>query len=135
MIPADVQADAAARWAQRLGARQVFVLHDGEPYGRGIAAAFEAFARKIGLAILANQPIDRTQSDHRTLLTRIRASGADLVYMGGRSETGAPDIIRQMAEVGLVAPRVRFLGPGQLLADTVLEDATCAARRWRPTRE
>ena len=134
VIPADMQADAAARWAQRLGARQVFVLHDGEAYGRGVAAAFEAFARKIGLAILANQLIDRAQPDHRALLTKIRASGADLVYMGGRSETGAPDIIRQMAEVGLVAPRVRFMGPDQLLVDTVLEDATCAALMATDTR-
>jgi branched-chain amino acid transport system substrate-binding protein len=127
VIPADVQAEAAARWAQRLGVKQVFVLHDGEAYGRGIAAAFEAFARKLGLAILANQRIDGGQPDHRTLLTSIRTSGADLVYMGGRSETGAPALVRQMAEVGLVAPRVRFMGPGQLLADTVLEDATCEA--------
>ena len=127
VIPADVQAEAAARWAQRLGAKRAFILHDGETYGRGIAAAFETSARKMGLTILANQPLDRTQPNHRALLTRIRASGADVVYMGGRSETGAPAFIREMAEVGLVAPRVRFMGPGQLRDDTVLEGATCAA--------
>jgi branched-chain amino acid transport system substrate-binding protein len=127
VIPADVQAEAAARWAQRLGVKQAFVLHDGETYGRGIAAAFEAFARKIGLAILANQSIDPKQTDRRKLLTKIRASGADLVYMGGRSSTGAPELVREMAEFGLVAPHVRFMGPGQLLVDSVLEDATCAA--------
>ena len=127
VIPADAQAEAAARWAQRLGAKQVFILHDGETYGRGIAAAFETSARKMGLTILANQPIDRTQPNHRTLLTRIRASRADMVYMGGRSDSGAPDVIREMAEAGLVAPHVRFMGPGQLRDDTVLEGATCAA--------
>jgi branched-chain amino acid transport system substrate-binding protein len=127
VIPADVQAEAAAGWAQRLGVKKVFVLHDGDTYGRAIAAALEAGARKIGLAILANEAINRNQPDHRTLLTRILASGADLVYMGGRSDTGAPAIIRQMAEAGLVAPRVRFMGPGQLLADSVLKGATCDA--------
>ena len=39
------------------------------------------------------------------MLTKIRASGADLVYLGGVIETGAQVIIRQMKEVGLVAPR------------------------------
>jgi branched-chain amino acid transport system substrate-binding protein len=127
VIAADVQAEAAVRWAQRLGVKQVFVVHDGETYGQGIAAAFEAYARKVGLPILANEPLDRAQPDHGKLLAKIRASGADLVYMGGRSSTGAPSLIRQMAKAGLVAPRVRFLGPGQLLADEVLEEATCVA--------
>jgi len=77
--------------------------------------------------ILANRPIDRTQSDHRKVLTEIRASGADLVYMGGRSSTGAPGIVRQMRATGLVAPHVQFLGPGQLLDASVLEEATCEA--------
>jgi branched-chain amino acid transport system substrate-binding protein len=127
VIPADVQGEAAGRWAQRLGAKQAFVLHDGEVYGRGIATAFETFARKIGLEILGNQSIDRTHRDHRALLSRIRASGADLVFMGGRSSTGAPAVIRQMAEAGLVTPRVRLMGSGQLLDDTLLEGATCEA--------
>jgi branched-chain amino acid transport system substrate-binding protein len=127
VLPADSQAEAAARWAQQLGVKQAFVVHDGQVFGRGIAAAFETFARKHGLAILANQPIDQRQPDHRALLTRIRASGADLVFMGGRSDTGAPALIRQMAEAGLVAPGVRFMGPGQMLADTLLEEATCEA--------
>ena len=125
--PADVQAEAAARWAQRLGAKKAFILHDGEAYGRGIAAAFETSARKIGLTILANQLLDRTQPNYRTLLTKIRESGADVVYMGGRSETGAPALIKEMAEVGLVAPHVRFMGSDQLRDDAVLEGATCAA--------
>ena len=127
LIAADVQAEAAVRWAQRLRVKQVFVVHDGEAYGQGIAAAFEAYARKIGLPVLANEPLDRAQPDHSKLLAKIRASGADLVYMGGRSSTGTPTLIRQMAKSGLVAPRVRFLGPGQLLAEEVLEEATCVA--------
>ena len=32
-----------------------------------------------------------------------------------------------MQEAGLVAPRVRFMGPGRLLTESVLKDATCAA--------
>lgn len=127
VIPADVQAEAAVRWAQRLGVKQVFILHDGETYGRGIAAAFEVGARKIGLTILANEAIDWRQPDHKPLLTRIRASGADLVFLGNRGDSGAPAIIRQMSEVGLGAPRVRVMGPGQLLNDAVLKDATCEA--------
>lgn len=123
----DVQGHAGARWAKRLGAKKVFVLNDGELYGRGIADVFESSAKRIGLEILANEPIDGNQPEQRSLLTRISASGADLVYLGGVVETGAPIVIRQMADAGLVAPRVRIVGPDGLLQDTLLSGATCAA--------
>jgi branched-chain amino acid transport system substrate-binding protein len=58
---------------------------------------------------------------------KIRDSDADLVYMGGIVETGAPLIIRQMLETGLVAPRARFMGPDGMLQETLLRDATCDA--------
>ena len=61
------------------------------------------------------------------MLTKIRASGADLVYLGGVIETGAQVIIRQMKEVGLVAPRTRFMGPDGLLEEELLKGATCDA--------
>src|SRR6266496_2183973 len=45
--------------------------------------------------------------------------------MGSVIETGAQVIIRQMKEVGLVAPRVRFMGPDGLLEEELLKGATC----------
>jgi branched-chain amino acid transport system substrate-binding protein len=43
--------------------------------------------------------------------------------MGGVIETGAQVIIRQMKEVGLVAPRVRFMGPDGLLEEERLRSS------------
>src|SRR5260370_20990189 len=45
--------------------------------------------------------------------------------MGGVIEPGAQVIIRQMKEVGLAAPRVRFMGPDGLLEEELLKGATC----------
>src|SRR5262245_11345567 len=127
-LPADdVQGHAGARWAKRLGAKKVFLLNDGELYGRGIAEVFEATAKRMGLEILANESIDWKQPDQQSVLTKIRTSGAELVYMAGVVETGATLIIRQMFEAGLVAPRVRVIGPDGLLQDALLERATCDA--------
>ena len=122
VVAADVQAVAGAKWAKSLGVKKAFVVNDGLLYGKGIAGGFEATAKRVGLAIMANADIDERQ-----LLTKIRASGADLVYMGGISGTGAQILIRQMREVGLVAPGVRFMGPGHLLSEELLRDATCEA--------
>ena len=112
-VPADdIQGAVAAKWAERLGTKKVFILNDQELYGKGIADVFEATAKKIGLAVVANEGIDWKQPDQKPILTKIRASGADLVYMGGVIETGA-QVIRQMKEVGLTAPRTRFHGAGR----------------------
>jgi branched-chain amino acid transport system substrate-binding protein len=105
----------------------VYVLNDQELYGKGIADVFEATAKKISLPVVANEGIDWKQPDQKPVLTKIRASGADLLYMGGVVETGAQVIIRQMKEVGLVAPRVRFMGPDGLLEEELLKGATCDA--------
>jgi branched-chain amino acid transport system substrate-binding protein len=127
-IPADdIQGAVGAKWAKRLGAKKVYILNDQELYGKGIADVFEATAKKIGLPVVANEGIDWKQPDQKPVLTKIRASGADLVYLGGVIETGAQVIIRQMKEVGLVAPRTRFLGPDGLLEEELLKGATCDA--------
>jgi branched-chain amino acid transport system substrate-binding protein len=127
-VPADdIQGAVGAKWAKRLGAKKVYILNDQELYGKGIADVFEATAKKIGLPVVSNEGIDWKQPDQKPVLTKIRASGADLVYMGGVIETGAQVIIRQMKEVGLVAPRVRFVGPDGLLEEELLKGATCDA--------
>jgi branched-chain amino acid transport system substrate-binding protein len=127
-VPADdIQGAVAAKWAKRLGAKKVYVLNDQELYGKGIADVFETTAKAIGLPVVANEGIDWKQPDQKPVLTKIRASGADLVYMGGVIETGAQVIIRQMKDVGLVAPRVRFMGPDGLLEEELLKGATCDA--------
>ena len=127
-IPADdIQGAVGAKWAKRLGAKKVYVLNDQELYGKGIADVFEATAKKIGLPVVANEGLDWKQPDQKPVLTKIRASGADLVYLGGVIETGAQVVIRQMKEVGLVAPRTRFLGPDGLLEEELLKGATCDA--------
>jgi branched-chain amino acid transport system substrate-binding protein len=127
-IPADdIQGAVAAKWAKRLGVKKVYILNDQELYGKGIADVFEATAKKIGLEVVANEGIDWKQPDQKPILTKVRASGADLVYLGGVIETGAQVVIRQMKEVGLTAPRTRFMGPDGLLEEELLKGATCDA--------
>src|SRR5690349_7395832 len=123
----DIQGTVAARWAKKLGHKKVYILNDQELYGKGIADVFEAEAKKIGLQVLGNEGIDYKQPDQKPILTKIRATGADLVYMGGVVETGAQTIIRQMKDLGMVAPKVKFMGPDGLYQEELLKAATCDA--------
>src|SRR5262245_42716998 len=123
----DIQGSVGARWAKKLGHKKVYILNDQELYGKGIADVFEAEARKIGLEVLGNEGIDYKQPDQKPVLTKIRASGADLVYMGAVVETGAQTVIRQMKDLGMVAPKVDFMGPDGLYEEELLKAATCDA--------
>jgi len=76
---------------------------------------------------LGNEGVDYKQPDQKPILTKIRASGADLVYMGAVVETGAQTVIRQMKDLGMVAPKVSFMGPDGLYEDELLKAATCDA--------
>jgi branched-chain amino acid transport system substrate-binding protein len=123
----DIQGTVGARWAKKLGYKKVYILNDQELYGKGIADVFETEAKKIGLEVLGNEGIDYKQPDQKPILTKIRATGADLVYMGAVVETGAQTIIRQMKDLGMVAPKVSFMGPDGLYEEELLKAATCDA--------
>lgn len=126
-VPADdIQGAVGAKWAKQRGHKKVFVIHDQELYGKGIADVFADTAKKIGLQVVGTEGIDYKQPDQKPVLTKARAAGADLVYMGGVVDTGAPIVLRNMKDLGLVATRgVRFIGPDGLLEEEVLKGATC----------
>ena len=126
--PDDIQGSVGAKWAKQRGTKKVYILNDQELYGKGIADVFEAAAKKLGLEVAANEGIDWKQSDQKPVLTKIRASGADLVYQAAVIETGAQLVIRQMKDLGLVAARgVHYMGPDGLYEDELLKAATCDA--------
>src|SRR5262249_18189775 len=124
----DIQGAVGAKWAKQRGAKKVYILNDQELYGKGIADVFEAAAKKLGLQVAAHGGIDWKQSDQKPVLTKIRASGADMVYQAAVIETGAQLVIRQMKDLGLVAARgVKYMGPDGLYEDELLKAATCDA--------
>lgn len=126
--PDDVQGTVGAKWAKQLGAKKVYIINDQELYGKGIADVFEAAAKKFGLQVAANEGMDYKQPDQKPLLTKVRASGADFVYLAGVVDTGAPIVLRQMKDLGLVAARgVRLMGPDGLYEEEVLKAGTCDA--------
>jgi len=100
----DLQGAVAAEWAKELGATKVFVLHDRELYGKGIADVFENRAKEIGLAVVEVEGIDPKAANYRSLVTKIKASGADFVYFGGTTQNNAGQIAKDLRSGGVDAP-------------------------------
>lgn len=122
----DIQGAAGAAWAKCLGFKKVYVLDDRQLYGKGIADVFDKQARKIGLQVVGHDGVESVDIDFRALLTKVKASGADLVYGGFVVDSGGVQVVQQMKALGLF-PRTKFMGPDGLYSPGFIDQATPGA--------
>lgn len=123
----DLQAPAAVNWASALGFRHIYILDDGEAYGKGLADLFEAFAVEQGLDIRGHQTLTGVSQDKVDgVLTEIVADhpDLDLIYYGGFTPNGAPLIVRRMRALGIEAT---FMGPDAIVDSAFIAEAGPAA--------
>ena len=123
----DIQGAAAAKLAQCLGFKRVFILDDRQLYGKGIADVFAKTAKELGLQAVGHEGVESVDIDFRALLTKVRAAKADLVYGGFVIDSGGPQIIQQMKALGLFDAGTKFMGPDGLFSPALVEQATPAA--------
>jgi branched-chain amino acid transport system substrate-binding protein len=123
----DIQGAAAAKLAQCLGFKRVFILDDRQLYGKGIADVFEKTAKELGLQVMGHEGVESVDIDFRALLTRVKAAKADLVYGGFVIDSGGPQVIQQMKALGLFDAGAKFMGPDGLYSPALVEQATPAA--------
>jgi len=109
VVPADdIQGAVGAKWAKEMGAAKIFLIHDRELYGKGIAEIFRKEATKLGLRITGFEGIDSKASNYRSLATKIRQTNPDLVYYGGTTQTNAGQIVKDLRASGM---KVKFMVP------------------------
>jgi branched-chain amino acid transport system substrate-binding protein len=105
ILPTDaIQGLVAAKWAAELGAKKVFVLHDRDLYGKGVAEMFKRSAPSQGLELLGYEGIDGKASNYRSLIVKIRQKNPDLVYFGGVTQSNAGQIAKDLRSAGLKTP-------------------------------
>jgi branched-chain amino acid transport system substrate-binding protein len=106
VCPTDfVQGPLSAVFAKdTLNVKKVYILDDKELYGAGIAGLFEKKAKELGIEVLGHQSIDSKQSNFKTLMAQINAMKPDLIYFGGTSQSGGPQIAIDMKGEGLTCP-------------------------------
>jgi branched-chain amino acid transport system substrate-binding protein len=104
----DVQGPADALWSQKLGFKKVYVLNDAQTYGAGVAKTYAAAAKKLGITVVGNVAWDAKASSYEALGTRIKASGAQAVFLGGIvCNNGA----KLMQDIKSVDPKVQLQMP------------------------
>jgi branched-chain amino acid transport system substrate-binding protein len=93
-------ADAAFK---DLGFKNAFVIDDSTPYGEGLAKFFAEAFKTDGGSIAGQEKTTDKDTDFKALVTKIKASSADLIYYGGIYNAGAL-LAKQAKEAGIKAP-------------------------------
>ena len=83
--------------------KKVAVVHDKTTYGKGLADETIKAMAKGGLKPVLYEGINVGEKDFSALVSKIKQSGADLVYWGGLHTEGGL-IVRQMRDQGVKAP-------------------------------
>ena len=79
----DYQGPFAADLLKKLKKTRVYILHDNQTFGKGVANAFRSRANKIDLNVEGFEPWDAKAASYEAIGERIKATGAKSVYLAG----------------------------------------------------
>ncbi len=106
------QGAAAAKYLQDTAkATKVYVINDGEDYGKGLASYV---TKGLGSKAIGQDTVQVGQTDFSATVTKVTSSGADAVFFGG-----------YYTEAGLLAKQLRQAGyKGLFMSGDGAEDPT-----------
>ncbi|MDH6116018.1 branched-chain amino acid ABC transporter substrate-binding protein [Kitasatospora sp. GAS204B] len=98
-----LQGAFAAQYASAAGKKNAFVVDDKQAYGAGLAGIFKDAFAKDGGQIAGTDHVNTGDKDFSTLVTKIKSSGADLLYYGGQYDE-ASLLSKQLKAAGANIP-------------------------------
>jgi branched-chain amino acid transport system substrate-binding protein len=121
----DFQGAADATLAKQLGIKKLYILNDKEAYGQGVATNTGNAAKKLGITIAADTAWDGKATSYEALAVKIKASGAQGVFLGGLiCENGA----KLIKDIVAGDPGIKILAPdGFTPVSAVVQGAGTAA--------
>jgi branched-chain amino acid transport system substrate-binding protein len=103
--------------------KKVFVVDDKQTYGAGLAGIFKGKFASLGGKIAGTDHVNTGDTDYSTLVTKIKNSGADMLYYGGQYDE-AELITKQLKAGGVNIP---LMGGDGIFSDTYISTAGSAA--------
>jgi branched-chain amino acid transport system substrate-binding protein len=113
----------ASYMKDKLGVTKVFILDDKELYGKGVADAFEAFAKEAGLQVVGHEGWDKDAPNYKALMTKIKAKGADGIYIGGISTNNGGQLIKDKVTVLGDNEQVKLLVSDGFVISSLFDEA------------
>lgn len=99
----DQQGKVAGEYiAANLKDKKIAIAHDKTTYGKGLADETKKAMNGLGVTEVLYEGVNTGERDFSALVSKIKASGADVVYWGGVHTEGG-SILRQMRSAGVTA--------------------------------
>jgi branched-chain amino acid transport system substrate-binding protein len=96
----DFQGKVGAQFMKdELGVTSVYILDDKELYGKGLSDEFESAAEQIGLKVAGHEGWDKDAPNYTALMTKIKDSGADGLYLSGVSTNNGGQLIKDKVAI------------------------------------
>jgi branched-chain amino acid transport system substrate-binding protein len=129
VVPADdIQGSVGAEWAKDMGVKKIFVLHDRELYGKGLADVFQKSAKKLGIEVLGFEGIDSKAANYKSLAVKIRAKRPELIFFGGTTQSNAGQLMKDIVGAGVDA---KIMAPDGCFENAFIQSAGPATLEGR----
>ena len=122
----DFQGPAMADYLKSKKVKSVFIIHDNQTFGKGVANAFQNRASGLGIKVLGFVPWDAKATSYAAIGDQIASSGAQSVYMGGLVCNNGVKLIKDIRAA--VGPKPIFTGPDGFTPFSATAEAGSAAQ-------
>jgi len=123
------QVAALAEFMQAQGVKSLYVLNDKEAYGLGVATTTRKAAESLGIKIAGFEAWDPKATSYTSQFEKIKATGADAVFLGGLiDENGAQVIKDKVAVLGPNDGDVKLLAPDGFTTQATIDEAGTASK-------
>jgi len=106
-----------------LGVTKVFILDDRELYGKGVADVFESSAKEVGLTVAGHTGWDPQAQNYTALMTQIKATGADGIFIGGVSTNNGGQLVKDKVSIVGDNEKVKLMVADGFVLSTLFEEA------------
>ena len=110
------------------GVKNIYILNDKEAYGLGVATNFRDAAESLGIKIAGFEAWDPKATSYTSLFDKIKATGADAVFLGGLiDENGAQLIKDKVAVLGPNDGAVKLFAPDGFATQATIDESGAAS--------
>jgi branched-chain amino acid transport system substrate-binding protein len=117
------QGAALAQFMQEQGTTKLYILNDKEAYGLGVATNVRGAAEHLGIEVVGFESWDPRASSYEALMSKIEATGADGLFLGGLTEENGAQVIKDKVKILGDNETVKLYMPDGFTQQSTIDEA------------